>query len=80
MEIGIHYGLLADELHIQLADQNLKFDPETVENFEKALDGLFRLRMLGVLLDSQYDKILPKIHNKIMAHIIKNNKVKEIKR
>lgn len=76
----IRYGLVSDKLSVQLNKQNLKFDSETVENFEKALDGLFRLRMLGVLLDSQYDKILPKIHNKIMAHIIKNNKVKEIKR
>jgi hypothetical protein len=75
-QVGIHFGALADDLSIQLKDQGLKYDPKTIENFEKALDGLVRLRFLGVVIDSQYNKILPKLHKKIMQHVAKANKMK----
>lgn len=74
--IGISYGAMSDTISDQLIKQGLSFNKETIENFEKCRDGLLRCRFAGIIIDSQYDKILPKLHKKIMQHVAKSNNKK----
>lgn len=72
--IGINYGAISDPISKQLKDQGLEFDEKTIANLEKCLDGLIRCRIQGILVDSAYNKALPKLHKKVMEHIAKANK------
>lgn len=74
--IGIHYGCMADDLKDQLTAQNLKFKAEDMDRYQKMIDGLNHMRMESVMIDSMYNKILPKLQKKIMQSVAKSNNMK----
>ena len=79
MEIGIHYGVMCEPFAKQLQGQNVKFNAETVKGFQDQLHAFHTLRFSDLITDSMADKIIAKLHKKIMAHVAKQNKSKVTK-
>lgn len=74
--IGLSYGVLSDPLSNQLDKQGFKYDKKKMDQFEKELEAVNTLRFgSGLLTDSMVDKIIPKLHKKIIAHVAKANGV-----
>ena len=69
--VGIHFGCLADPLEDQLTQQGLRFKKEDVEHFQLDMEALDRLRVMGLIVDSQAEKVRQKLHKKIVAHVAK---------
>jgi hypothetical protein len=67
---------LADPLEEQLTQQGLKFKKEDASIFQLDMEALDRLRVRGLLVDSQADKVRQKLHKKIVAHIAKCEKLR----
>lgn len=73
--VGISYGIMADPLDKQLEKQGLKYDKKKIARFEAEREAVNILRLgSGLLTDSMVDKILPKLHKKIMEHVAVANK------
>jgi hypothetical protein len=78
--IGLSYGILSDPLNKQLDKQGVKYDKKKIAQFEEEREAINRLRFgSGLLTDSMVDKILPKLHKKIIAHVAKANGQKVVK-
>lgn len=74
--VGLLYGIISEPISEQLKKQNLKFNPDKISEFEKEIEAINILRWgSGLLTDSMVDKILPKLHKKIIAHVAKANKM-----
>ena len=72
--VGLSYGVLSDPLDKQLEKQGLKYDKKKIAQFEAEREAVNTLRFgSGLLTDSMVDKILPKLHKKIIAHVAKAN-------
>lgn len=78
-QFGISYGLISDKLNKQLKDQNVNFDEEKIERFQKMIDTMHLLRFNNFIPDSQFDKMIKKLHTKITKHIAEHNKQKVVK-
>lgn len=75
--VVISYGVLSEPLSEQLSKQNFKYDEKKVAYFQKELDAINTLRFgTGLLTDSMVDKILPKLHKAIVAHVAKQEGLK----
>jgi hypothetical protein len=75
--IGISYGIMSDPLFEQLDKQGFKYDTKKIEQFQSEIDAVHTLRFgSGLLTDSMVDKMLPKLHKKIVAHVATKNKFK----
>lgn len=73
--IGLSYGVLSDPIAKQLDKQGFKYDKEKIEVFQREITAINTLRFGSELLtDSLVEKILPKLHKKIVAHIAKANR------
>ncbi len=80
IKIGLSYGIMSYTLDKQLDEQGLKYDKKKISQFEKEREAINTLRFgSNLLTDSMVDKILPKLHNKIMAHVAKANGRKIVK-
>jgi hypothetical protein len=78
--VGLSYGVLSDSLSKQLDKQGLKYDKKKIELFEREREAINTLRFgSNLLTDSIIDKILPKLHKKIISHVAEVNGVKVIK-
>lgn len=74
INVGISYGVLSESLCNQLDKQGLKYDKKKMEYFQKEIEAINTLRFgSGLLTDSMVDKILPKLHKKIMSSVAKSN-------
>jgi hypothetical protein len=74
--ISIGYGILCDPISKQIDDMGLTYNEKEIKGFEIELDAIQTLRFgSGLLTDSMYDKMLPKLHKKIVSHIAKQNKM-----
>lgn len=72
--IGLSYGVLSDPLSEQLDRQGLKYGKKQIAIFEAEREAINTLRFgSGLLTDGMIDKILPKLHKKIVAHVAKAN-------
>lgn len=72
--IGLSYGILSDPLNKQLDKLGLKYEEKKIAQFQKELDAVNTLRFGSELLtDSMVDKIFPKLHKKVIAHVAKAN-------
>ena len=77
VKIGLSYGILSDPISKQLSKQNLKFDKDKIKVFEREVEAINTLRFGSCLLtDSMVDKIIPKLHKKIVSYVAKSNKLK----
>jgi hypothetical protein len=75
--VGLSYGILSEPLEKQLDKQGLNYDKKKIAQFEKERDAINILRFgSGLLTDSMIDKILPKLHKKIISHVAKANGLK----
>ena len=80
INVGIGYGIFSEPLDKQIDKQGLKYDKKKIAQFEKERDAVNTLRFgSGLLTDSMIDKILPKLHKKVMAHIAKANGMNLVK-
>jgi hypothetical protein len=68
-EIGIHFGLMADPLHIQVG-----FTNKNVELLEGTIKHFEHLRMGLLLPESMCDQIRKKIMKKIVEVVNEHNK------
>lgn len=75
-EIGISYGMLADNIDKQLIQQGFEFDAKKVNGFQEQLDAIHTLR-LGVcqLPDSMYHRLNLKLHKAVVKHVATKNKM-----
>jgi hypothetical protein len=72
--VGLGYGLLSDPLDKQLDKQGLKYNKKKIAQFEAEREAINTLSFgSGLLTDSMVDKILAKLHKKIIAHVAKSN-------
>lgn len=77
--IGISYGVLCESVSKQLNKQGFKYDKKKIQQFEKELDAIHTLRFgSGLITDSLFEKLLPKLHKKIVSHVAKENKMKVV--
>lgn len=77
--IGLSYGIMSDKLSKQIKDQGFDFDKSKIEIFQKEVDAINCLRFgSNLLTDSMVDKIIPKLHKKIVSHIASKNKLKAL--
>lgn len=62
---GIHFGALAPPLREQMKEQGVPIDDNAAEHLERDIDAVNRLRVRGLLPDSQAHKVHQKIMRKI---------------
>jgi hypothetical protein len=80
-QVGLSYGILAQPLNIQLDKQGFKYNKKTVEVWESERQAINTLRFgSGLITDSMIDKIIPKLHKKIVQHVAKQNGQKVVKK
>jgi len=75
---GISYGALADPIGEQIKEQGYKFDKKTVDGFQQMIDAANTLRFGSLIPDSVFGKIIEKLHKKIVSHVVKQNKLKQV--
>jgi uncharacterized protein YllA (UPF0747 family) len=72
--VGLSYGILSEPLDKQLDKQELKYNKKIIAGFESEREAINTLRFgCGLLTDGMVDKMLPKLHKKIIAHVAKSN-------
>lgn len=76
ISVGISYGIISDGIGKQLEKQRLKFNKKDTDLFDKYKDAINDLRMADLLTDSMTDKVIKKLHTRIIAHVKKQNKLK----
>ena len=67
MEIVFKYGLLADTIEKQANDQGFILEDGYGDFLEKVLFGINAARIRGCITDSEYDRILKRIQNKLIV-------------
>jgi len=70
-QIVIHFGCLADSTEDQLKQQKLKYNKTDAEQFQFDMESMDRLRVRGLLTDSQTEKVRQKLYKRIVAHVAK---------
>lgn len=79
-KIGLGFGVLSAPLVEQLEKQDFKFKEQVIKDFQKEVDAINVLRFgSGLLTDSIVEKIIPKLYKKIVAHVVKENKLSVVK-
>lgn len=72
--VGLSFGVMSDPLSKQLDKQGFKYDKDKMKVFQKEADAVNQLRFGSHLLtDSMVNKILPKLHKAIVAHVAASN-------
>lgn len=79
INVGLSYGIISDPLKVQLKKQGVAFDVKKIEQFEEMKDAINTLRWNDLLSDSVVDKVIGKLHKKIMNHVASANKMKVLK-
>ena len=75
--LGIGYGIMCEPISVQLDKQGFQYDKKKIDLFEAEREAINTLRFgSGLLTDSMIDKIFPKLHKKIVAHVALKNKMK----
>lgn len=70
---GIRFGILNPKIAVQIKSQGLKYDRKEVAGFERSRDAIYSLLFGGIIVESQFDKMLIKLYNKILRHVGKAN-------
>lgn len=78
--VGISYGVMSNKINEQLDSQGFNYDLEKINSFEREREAINILRFGSLLTDSMIDKILPKLHKKIVSHVAKKNGMSEVKK
>jgi len=72
--VELNYGIMSEPLYQQLDKQGLKYNKNKIAFFEAEREAINILEFgSGLLTDSMVDKILPKLHKKIIAHVAEAN-------
>lgn len=67
MEVVFKYGFLADKIEKQANDQGFILEDGYGEFIEKVLFGINAAHIRGCITDSEYDRILKRIQNKLIV-------------
>ena len=77
ISLGIGYGVLCDPIAKQIEFQGFKFDEKKIKELQKTLDALHIIRFSPINCpDSIYDKLIKRLHSKVVAHVKIKNKMK----
>lgn len=68
-QIKMNYGMFAESIYMQLKKQGFKFDKTDFKKLEKERACLHKLRFADYFSDSIYDKMLEKLHNRVIKTI-----------
>lgn len=78
-KVGLSYGIISDPLNKQLDKQGFKYNKKVIADFEEERKAINILRFgSGLLTDSMLEKVIFKLHKKIVAHVAKANGEKVI--
>lgn len=69
------FGAISPKIGQQLKKQKLLFDKDTVDHFDKDSDAICRLKIRGLLNDSQGKQANDKLFKKITVHVKAKNKI-----
>lgn len=78
-KLGIHFGVLGDSISEQLTEQGFKFNSEDAQVFDEIKESLNSLYLFDMITDSQLRKLEGKLYNKIVNHVMKENKLEKVK-
>lgn len=67
MEVTFKYGLLADTIEKQANDQGFILEDGYGSFLNNVLFGINAARIRGCITDSEYDRILKRIQNKLIV-------------
>lgn len=68
-QIEMNYGMYADSIYMQLKKQGLQFKKYDFEKLEKERESLYKLRFADYFSDSLYEKMIVKLHNRVMKTV-----------
>lgn len=71
--LKLRFGAMPPFIREQLIEQGFTFENNEIEHFQKDADAITRLRVRGLIPDSQIDKMNKKLINKIASCISKLN-------
>lgn len=78
--VGLSYRILSPSLDEQLDRQGFKYNKKKIKLFEAERQAINTLRFgSGLLTDGMVNKILRKLHKKIIAHVAKANGLSVVK-
>lgn len=66
--IGIHYGVMYDSIEEQVSAQGYTL-AENAEKYEKSREAINRLRLQELMTDAVADKVLKRLHNRIIKDL-----------
>lgn len=72
--LGISYGMMSEPIADQIKKQGYLFDEKKVEQFQKELSAMHLLRFDYLTSETLYDKLLKKLHTKVVNHVTSKNK------
>lgn len=80
-KVGLSFGIMSEPISKQLKTQGFKFNKETIKDFQEEINAINVLRFSesDLLTDKMLDKIIPKLHKKIVQHVAKQNKLSVVK-
>lgn len=71
--------MLYESISKQLDKQGFKYNKKKIQQFEKEREAINTLRFgSGIISDKMVEKIIPKLHKKIVSHVAKENKMKVV--
>jgi len=77
--IGLHFGALSDPIANQLEAQGFSFDHKEVRYLQKVSESLVSVSLAGLLPDGAIEKARQKLYKKVISHVCKHNKLKQVK-
>ena len=73
MGIQIIYSLFTDSVSKQLKKLQIKFEKEEVKLIQELAFSVMNLKFHEIISDLEADKMLAKIHKKLLKHLDKHN-------
>lgn len=78
IKFGLRFGAMAPRFSEQLDVLGLKYDTQTVIEFQHQFEAMLKLRFADLLNDTAYETAQKKLYKQIEKHILKENKLKRV--
>ena len=73
-KVGLRFGALCPTIEEQLKEQGFSYAKEQVVRFQKSADSITYLKFHDILPESQAEKCMQRLVDKIGKHVSMNNK------